>query len=739
MADVIWLFSAEGKATKYRGSSLSFGRQGSAYSDRLIAALIPNPERKAVFAMAVRADGKTADFMCGKLNPASVDADIPEDREYWYFIPGDWASEIGGMLSVSFGEILKDDGTTPEREIKFGDIEAATASRRRVFGMVKVAVAKSAAVNPEGQSLGAFQSMVNGVMVSFADYVGSVKLKPVGRDEDFKPIYQTESEASGYATKKELAKAQKDIARLSARLAQASGLDQPILFSDKNTKTINGQSLIGSGDITISQGGSYTLPPATETTLGGVKVDTSKGLTVAEDGLLGTQLKTINGQSIYGTGDINAGTIDGITVGTINRANIDTPNAYSDYGKALIKSKTVPLFMNYDTYDVSETGIYFFTSTTAVSTRGADDYNQSVKDNIFFPELSTTAVETSSLYISSMAIWGDNCAKFCFLKESSGSLSLLPGYIFFPFATKKSANARKKGSINLFEDEILTYYSDSNLEINDWTILQGDYNAQSPTDKAGLFIGHKYASDVNSDWTASNYKARWIGGDGAPGNWFDCPASWSWPDGSSNGYYSINGAIAGNRMVIFLIPQNHDNASAGIWSLDLSANTFTKLTSFPEFIETDTLISFATREWNEDTPVDDMGGTLISIGLGSYGEWRTYDSESNTWTDHNAKTMNTENKYLKGAFPLRYRHVDSANKIPNDALEKSAAFDGYCFICGKTIFNTNNYYVYGSADFNFDLYTFEGYPIFGIQIGNSELNLKRISDSIQKNYIATNR
>lgn len=60
---------------------------------------------------------------------------------------------------------------------------------------------------------------------------------------------------------------------------------QTKLVSGTNIKTINSESLLGSGDIAI--GGSYTLPEATATTLGGVKV--GEGLDVTSDGVLSTR------------------------------------------------------------------------------------------------------------------------------------------------------------------------------------------------------------------------------------------------------------------------------------------------------------------------------------------------------------------------------------------------------------------------------------------------------------------
>ena len=49
---------------------------------------------------------------------------------------------------------------------------------------------------------------------------------------------------------------------------------QDTLVSGTNIKTINNQSILGSGNITISSGSSYTLPTASSSTKGGIKVGT---------------------------------------------------------------------------------------------------------------------------------------------------------------------------------------------------------------------------------------------------------------------------------------------------------------------------------------------------------------------------------------------------------------------------------------------------------------------------------
>ena len=112
---------------------------------------------------------------------------------------------------------------------------------------------------------------------------------------------------------------------------------QDKLVSGVNIRTVNGQTLLGNGNITIEGGGDYVLQPATETTLGGIKVGAR--LIILPDGTLsavdqhyddtaireaisrkqdtlvsGQNIKTVGGQSILGTGDIPTGGAGGYTL-----------------------------------------------------------------------------------------------------------------------------------------------------------------------------------------------------------------------------------------------------------------------------------------------------------------------------------------------------------------------------------------------------------------------------------------
>ena len=59
---------------------------------------------------------------------------------------------------------------------------------------------------------------------------------------------------------------------------------QDVLVSGENIKTINNQSILGPGNITIEGGGIAELPVASENVLGGIKV--GENLTITEDGVL---------------------------------------------------------------------------------------------------------------------------------------------------------------------------------------------------------------------------------------------------------------------------------------------------------------------------------------------------------------------------------------------------------------------------------------------------------------------
>lgn len=131
----------------------------------------------------------------------------------------------------------------------------------------------------------------------------------------------------------------------------SSALDnkQDALVSGTNIKTLNGNSILGSGDLTLDglpsqteQSGKFlttngtdaswgNLPVATDSTVGLVKPDNNtitvsngvievnqSALTSKQDTLVsGTNIKTINGDSVLGSGDITTGNVSSSTVNKI--------------------------------------------------------------------------------------------------------------------------------------------------------------------------------------------------------------------------------------------------------------------------------------------------------------------------------------------------------------------------------------------------------------------------------------
>ena len=100
-------------------------------------------------------------------------------------------------------------------------------------------------------------------------------------------------------------------------LTEHQSLDhlQEKLKSGENIKTINGNSILGSGDIEIQGGGSgiTEIPIASETTLGGIKV--GNNLSIAEDGTLSaTSTGGGTANNIYSTEEIVIGTYFGETL-----------------------------------------------------------------------------------------------------------------------------------------------------------------------------------------------------------------------------------------------------------------------------------------------------------------------------------------------------------------------------------------------------------------------------------------
>lgn len=143
------------------------------------------------------------------------------------------------------------------------------------------------------------------------------------------------------------------------------------LVSGENIKTVNGNSLLGSGDLVVSGGGSYTLPPATSNTLGGIMV--GDGLDVTSAGVLSTKYPKDDGDPDWTVYDL--GPIDG--VGYLKLAtrtitgSLAVTNSYGGrYISALqtvdFPSDSISTVLYADVVAVSSPGI-FHTAKTAIS------------------------------------------------------------------------------------------------------------------------------------------------------------------------------------------------------------------------------------------------------------------------------------------------------------------------------------------------------------------------------------
>jgi hypothetical protein len=195
---------------------------------------------------------------------------------------------------------------------------------------------------------------------------------------------ETSVDLSNYATKTELDQ------------------KQDRLISGTTIKTINNTSLLGSGNISISGGGTITavqangtsvatsgvanIPAATTSRYGVTKLSSSTSSTSTslaatasavksvydlaykkQDKLTsGTNIKTINGQSILGSGDLGISSGNGKSLQTFSGSSVTlTPNIYYRYYAAtLLSSLTVALATPANTSILNE---YFMEFTTSSS------------------------------------------------------------------------------------------------------------------------------------------------------------------------------------------------------------------------------------------------------------------------------------------------------------------------------------------------------------------------------------
>ena len=104
-----------------------------------------------------------------------------------------------------------------------------------------------------------------------------------------------------------------EIGKLDSSLTSKINQKQDTLVSGENIKTINGNSLLGSGDIVVEGGGSSNIVELTQAEYDalGDNVDADT-LYLISDATISANYKTINGESILGEGniEISGGTTD---------------------------------------------------------------------------------------------------------------------------------------------------------------------------------------------------------------------------------------------------------------------------------------------------------------------------------------------------------------------------------------------------------------------------------------------
>lgn len=162
---------------------------------------------------------------------------------------------------------------------------------------------------------------------------------------------------------------------ISTATALAIAAKQDTLVSTTNIKTINGNSLLGAGDLTITGAGTVTSASvvsangfagtvATATTTPAITLSTSvSGLlkgngTAIAAAVAGTDIKTINSASLIGSGDI--------AVGTVTTASVATANGFAG---SVATASTTPVI----TLTTSLTGLLKGNGTAmSVATAGTD-------------------------------------------------------------------------------------------------------------------------------------------------------------------------------------------------------------------------------------------------------------------------------------------------------------------------------------------------------------------------------
>ena len=180
---------------------------------------------------------------------------------------------------------------------------------------------------------------------------------------------------------------------------------QDILVSGTNVKTVEGQSILGSGDISITK---------SDIGLGNVDntSDLSKPISTAQQTALNakqdtlvsaTNIKTINGSSVLGSGDLVVGgsglkgvynIIQGQSGNVLNNRFFGTSTSFNTYTNNIIKLH--PYISNY-TFTISSIGIQVLTGQAGANTRILIYSNSASKPNTKLYESATINCSTSGI------------------------------------------------------------------------------------------------------------------------------------------------------------------------------------------------------------------------------------------------------------------------------------------------------------------------------------------------------
>jgi hypothetical protein len=171
---------------------------------------------------------------------------------------------------------------------------------------------------------------------------------------------------------------------------------QDTLVSGDNIKTINGASVLGSGNLSVSSAAAWGGITGTLSS----QTDLNTALNAKQDTLVsGTSIKTVNGNSLVGSGNLNV-SANPRTLASINGSNLTgTANQISAFyriaGGTLVANNTIYI-KNLLTKTAGSTAstarIYINTSNTLsgatqIATAGSmtsNNYHQRFERNIFF-------------------------------------------------------------------------------------------------------------------------------------------------------------------------------------------------------------------------------------------------------------------------------------------------------------------------------------------------------------------